>query len=697
MTSFYQEILREGAAAQAPQAPQQGGGFYGEMTAPPPRAPRYTELRNPSPTNPVAQSMARPIREGGAGVGTVAAMSLSTDQEQRRRIAASRLFPNLPPTEAQARVFYGDDGRLAAVGEDGQPRYIEPQALGRGGVANVPGWVASGAGGVPAIAGGVVGGMAGGPASLIVGPMGAAAGAAAGDAARQTAAGALDPGDAFTGEGAAYNWGQTATEAGLAGAGQAAGALVNRALAPNTLRLPERDIGRVARDPAVIARGRTAADDAALQGVDLSAGQATGLPSLLTMEDAALRNPATMDRAATFFERQGAQMQGAGRNMLDQISPVDDITQASQGFREAAEVVPNTIRQEANRAARPAYQAAEAQGQTVTPGLLALVDNPAIQEAQRRAQETARLLSGGNLTPADDFRLWDLTRRELRDLAGNARRAGDNTRAMAYDDVLGRLSTELDQAFPTYAQARATAAPGQRLAATLEDTAAGQAGGAGVDERARNILAPVFERSNPTYVRQTRAAFDQAGRLDEWNAGIRGYLQDAIARASTSQTGLNPAMLRRQVWANVEDGVRANMEAAMTPAQFAGFNRFMQTVEQVARTFPQNSLTVQRIGGQEAMRAAGEDSFNRLLRGIGTTLSPNVANVVRDGLGGIADWRNARNVAGVIDNLFSPQGLQYLEQMARLSPASRGAIVATGQFLARGAGASEPDRNAPQE
>jgi hypothetical protein len=241
------------------------------------------------------------------------------------------------------------------------------------------------------------------------------------------------------------------------------------------------------------------------------------------------------------------------------------------------------------------------------------------------------------------------------------------------------------------------AAPGQRLAATLQDTATGAAGNAGVDDRARQILAPVFERSNPTYVRQARDAFMQAGREAEWNAGVRGYLQDAIARASTSQQGLNPAMLRRQIWTNLEDGVRANMAAAMTPDQFAGFNRFMQTVEAVARTFPQNSLTAQRLAGQEALRAAGEDTANRLLRGVGSTLSPNVANIVRDGLNRVADFRNARNVSAVIDNLFSPEGLQYLEQMARLNPASRQAIVVTGQFLARGGSAATAGQPEPPE
>ena len=690
--SYWAEAIR----TAEPEAPPQGGSYWGEATAGPPAQPHYTELRNPSPTNPVARSMGRRIEEGGAGVGTVAAASLSTDREQQRRIIAGRLFPNLPPTEAQARVFYGDDGRLAAVGQDGVPRYVEPRSLTQGGVANVPGWVASGAGSVPAIVGGVAGGAAGGPTSLVVGPLAAAAGAAAGDAVRQNAANALDPGDAWTGEGAPYNWGQTGREAALSGAGQFVGAVANRAMAPNAMRLPERDIGRVARDPGVTQAGRAAATNAQQQGVELSAGQATGLPSLLTMEDAALRNPATMDRATQFYTQQGAQMQDAGRNMLAAVSPVDDITQASQGFREAAGEVPTTIRRAANAAARPQYAAAEAAGQT-TNGPLHLLQNPAVEEAMQRARETYRIFHGRDAPMVPDFNLWDLTRRELGDLGREATQTGRRTIAAGYNDTLETLGRELDTAFPTYAQARATAAPGQRLAATLEETAAGGAGASGVDERARAILAPVFERSNPQYVRQTREAFFQAGRGEEWNAGIRAYLQDAIGRASTSQAGLNPAMLRRQIWANMEDGVRANMQAAMTPEQFAGFNRFMQTVEKVAQTFPVNSLTVQRQGGQAALAEAGEDAGNRLLRGVGNTLSPNVANVVRDGLNRVADWRNARNVAGVIDNLFSPQGLQYLEQMARLNPSSRRAIVATGQFLARGAGPAAAGTSEPQE
>jgi hypothetical protein len=662
-----------------------------EMPGIPAGAP-VRSARTADRASPVVQAMGQPIAEGGAGLATTAAASLSTDREQQRRIIAARLFPRMPIEQALARVSYGDDGRLYAVGDDGAPRYVEPRSvLAAGGQTpgNIARATAGLAGSVPAAVGGVLGGMAAAPTSFIAGPVAAAAGAAAGDAVRQNVAGYLDPGDPFNGgETAPYNWGQTALEAGLSGAGQFAGAAVNRMMAPNRLRVPSRDVGQVARDPAILRGAQQAQDVADAQGVRLSAGQSSGLPSLLTMEDAAMTNPATMDRARQFYVQQGQQMRGAADNMLSGISPIDDVTQASQAFREAAGEVPNNLRRAANRAARPAYQSAEQAGQVVTPDLAALMDNPVVEAAMTRARETYRIARQGAAPEVPDFSLWDLTRRELSDMSRTARAAGDRTRAGAMDDVLQRLTERLDDTFPSYAQARATAAPGQRLAATLEDTATGTAGAAGIDDRARSILAPIFERSNPQYVAQARQAFAQAGRMDEWNQGIRAYLQDAIQRASMSQQGLNPAMLRRQIWANVEDGVRANMSAAMTPAQFRGFENFMQTVEQVARTFPTNSLTAQRLGGQEALRAAGEDATNRALRAAGNVASPEVLSLARRGLNSIADFRNARNVSAVVDNLFSPDGLRFLEDMASLRPNTQRAILAVGQQIGRIGGAT---------
>jgi hypothetical protein len=77
--------------------------------------------------DPVGQSTGKPIQEDRApGIGVQAAGSMATDPEQKRRIIAQQLFPDLGPQAAQARVFYGPNGRMAAVGMDGQPYYVDP-------------------------------------------------------------------------------------------------------------------------------------------------------------------------------------------------------------------------------------------------------------------------------------------------------------------------------------------------------------------------------------------------------------------------------------------------------------------------------------------------------------------------------------------------------------------------------------------
>jgi hypothetical protein len=153
--------------------------------------------------DPVGQSTGKPIAENQIpGVGVQAAIGLGTDAEQKRRIAAAQLFSDKSPAEALSRVFYGSDGRLAAVGENGQPFYVDPAPVNAPGIfdpgpqslaQSVPtdnplARVASGVGEVPAMAGSIVGGAVSGGNPLAVG-----AGASVGDLVRQEVARYLDP------------------------------------------------------------------------------------------------------------------------------------------------------------------------------------------------------------------------------------------------------------------------------------------------------------------------------------------------------------------------------------------------------------------------------------------------------------------------------------------------------------------------
>lgn len=140
-----------------------------------------------------------PIREDMIpGPSTQAIISLGGDQEQKRRIAAAQLFPGLKPLEAQSRLFYGPNGRLAAIGDDGQAYYVDPlrsdaTVLGVPVPSHPFAYAASGAGpAIPAAAGTATSALAG--SSVVGAPLAGAAGAAAGDVFRQQLAAKFDPG-----------------------------------------------------------------------------------------------------------------------------------------------------------------------------------------------------------------------------------------------------------------------------------------------------------------------------------------------------------------------------------------------------------------------------------------------------------------------------------------------------------------------
>lgn len=655
-----------------------------------PSATRFipTQEMGPIPDNDVVgQSTGKPVRgDAVPGAMTQAAASFSTDPTQRIRIYASRIFPDIPLDQATKRFFY-ENGRLAAVSKEGQPFYVEPDTFGRGDVpiyrqnwaAITPGYLAQAAGPALPVAGGIAGGAVAAPTSVTGGPALAAGGAAIGDATRQFIANYLDP----TG-GLPYDYLQTAREAALAGAGQVGSGLVARGLAPNALAVPQSEI-RLARTGNALGVARDAYERAGAQGVDLTPGQASGLPSLLAYEDVAARNPLMTDRARQFYQMQQQQLSNAGQSMLGEIAPAMDATDAALKFQQGAQPAITGLRQRANAAARPAYDAAQNVGNVMTPDLAQLSEIPAVQNAMTKARAEYANMYRQPAPDVPDFRLWDLTKRALDDAHGKAAKEGDRTGAMAIDSLRGDLSARLDEAFPTYAQARAIAAPGQRAAARLEDTAAGKIADMSGGETARPILAPMFEKSNPETIKATRDAFLEAGQGDAWYSGVRSYIQSAIDKASQSQDGLNAAMLRRNVWAN--NDVRKAMEAAMTPEQYQGFTRFMTTIEDVARTMPMNSLTQPRQMAEAALKdAAGNTMANKLVRGAGMLTSPNTllrgGSVITDK---IDNWITGRNIQTVVGNLFSPNGMQMLEDMARVSPGSNQARAAAIQILTRAA------------
>ncbi len=111
----------------------------------------------------------------------------------------------------------------------------------------------------------------------------------------------------------------------------------------------------------------------------------------------------------------------------------------------------------------------------------------------------------------------------------------------------------------------------------------------------------------------------------------------------------------------------------------------MQTVENVAQTYPMNSLTEMRRGAGAALQDAGADQANvKAWRMAGDVLSPfRLADLPGKIVDTGARRAQAGNVGRIMDNLFSPEGQTYLREMAAVSPGSQRAVAATSQLMAR--------------
>lgn len=661
--------------------------------SPVPKRPgeQYMEAAPDTPMTRWMQTGSPPSTTRPASVVTQAAAGMAQDPEQRMRIVASRLFPNLPLTEAMARITTDDRGRLIAVDDQARAFYVDPPALFSPqppylrieGMApgNLARNVAGAAGSSLPVIGAAAGGLAGAPGSMVTAPIGAAIGGGVGDAIRQTAARALDPKPDKT----PYDIGQTAEEMALSGAGQAAGGLLARALAPNPLRLPQSDI-RLARTEGRLPAAAAAYANAGQQGVNLTPGQASGLPTLLGYEDAIRISPGYSDRALDFYRRQGGQVQEAGRRFLGALSPVDDSVDAALAMQQAASTVAPNIRAAANETAARQYAAAHAAGNVMTPELAQLIETPSGRQALARAREI--YLDRYGIPPeTPDFQLWNETKKVLDDMYNSAMTSASSSagraKAAGIDTVRRRLVENLDAAYPTFAEARQIVAPGQSMAARLEAGVTGKIGRGDGDETAPSVLKNVFERQNARAISEMRDAFVASGKEDEWNAGLRGYLQTAINQASQRAEGLNASMLLRNVWGKTE--IKDAMQAAMSGPQFKGFENFMSMLENVSRTYPTNSLTAARMAAREGLdNAASNTTANRIVRLVGALGSPQTyllgARTLTDP---IDKAITERNLSSIVDRLFSGDGMRMLEQMSRLPPTGTKSAEVGLQFLSR--------------
>lgn len=563
-------------------------------------------------------------------------------------------------------------------------------------------------------------GAAGAVAGTITAPTGAAsipaaAGAAgAADVARQSVSNYLLDKDIVKN----IDWGNAAGQALLAGGAQGVGLMAAKGLQNNPLGVSPSDRVKAA-DPKLIAESQRIAAEAKSRGVDLSAGQATGLTSLQQQERQALRWPETADTIADFRNAQrNTQIPAAVRSEIANISPAGP-EDAIGKFREGATATVKHVENLRASKAKPLYdEAFKANPSVASNEIDRILETPAGKQALRNAAETMQNLRTrmglpdkelaehvkelvdrgemvkpkGGVAAGLKLRSLDLVKQELDDMAGTAAQRGEKLNASAYRQLARDLRGELDRLDATaiagpnstkaagglYAQARKIYSTESDLVDAVKD------GGVGAIERLKGMDTSTIVRRafssgmNPADIRKMRMNFEAAGRGADFDAGIAAFLSDKLDDAMRVNADGQRGNVAGKFFANVwgDERQKRVVQAALTPKQMQGFESLMEVLHAASRSLPEGSPTATDLG---RMGTGGLSTTGKI---VGKVFSPGKWPGLGDEVAeGVAALREPAKREALAKALLSGQFDRELSRMRMVSPGSKQAAALTAQIL----------------
>jgi hypothetical protein len=669
MAGFADELLA--APGPGPAPARQPGGFAAELLG------DGSSLTAGDPSHPVTAAQGRgpifpaedPSRQ--AGVLTQAAASLPADLGARVRFFAQKRFPGDP--RGMERFFVEGD-RIGYIGDDGKPYWEEPTAsLSPPGMAK---WVASGAG--PALP--VVGAAGGGMIPFLGGVPGAAAGGAGGDLVRQGLAAAV-VGD--TG----FDPAQTATEAAQGALGQ----VIGRLMVGLGNRRVVRDIERISstQDQALL---ENLIHDARAAGIDLTPAEVTNLRSLRAQQRLLQDMPQSADTMGDFFTRRNTeQVPAAVDRTLGRISGeastevgARNLQRGAQSAIESRKIARadmaqygDALESQATVAVEPIIESVRTRMRSAKGEIRSVLDK-ALGYLFREVEETGAD-GATKISNLPDTTVAGLHEAKLAIDALIEGRGENAVSGVAKRELVGlqkRIVGALERAEPKYAEALARFREGSPAIDELTEGAVGRV--ADASEAALPRVPKVLFEAGPDAVRANRIAFERSGALEDWNAGLRSYLQDSFQRAQKEfvSGNANPgARFRAAVYGTPQQ--RASLRAAMSDEQWLGFNSLMNVLEATGRVPSGGSMT---FFNQEAKQEMSRQAGGGIVRRAANIASPqNLGNKVADWWQEIVTGKHAEKLAGIVT---SPEGMVKLKELRKLSPTSERARLITGQLMA---------------
>lgn len=681
MTDWYSEVTKGASPAPAAAA---NTDWYREVTAGSGATLSAGPSRMPAPLGDTLDK--------SAGFWTTARASLAPDvKDQIKRFAAGMGIPE--------NRFGVIDGNIVYTDEEGSPHRVTPSVMGARGVGDA--FMRLGRNAAAQIGPSIPQAAAGG-VGVLMGPTGAsipAAGAAAAvtDVARQ----AVDkfiagerPGD--------IDYLNAAGQGVLGATGQGAAVGVTRALSRNPLGVNAFD-RTAALDPARRAEIERIETEARTRGIDLSAGQATNLRSLLARERQLGRYDETADQMYDFANRQrGQQVPDAFRAEITQISPSQGGQEAISRFRSGAESAADHVLQQRNARARIVYGRAldrttpEGYAERFwTPEVEPLMERPSVQQginyARLIAKEESRditvpVYENGKMVGRDvvpDWRSWDYIKRGIdRVIEENTNEFGKvNAYGRAASNTRRELLAILDKANPDYPLARGAYGQSSDVVdAVLEGGVGAINKMEGMDRTA--LVNRFFSRQNilPEEVEKARTRFVMAGKVDDWNAGLAAWLSDRLDDALkvnvSGSPGNVPGKLYSSIWGD-ERQQRIVKAALGDPARVQGMERLMEVLQAASRSLPEGSPTATDQVAATAGKTVGSG-----LKMIGKLTSPSTYfNLGDEVVSAIDALRTPQARIKLADALLSGDYSAELSKLRMFRPGSEKALEVASQIL----------------
>lgn len=624
-----------------------------------------------------------------ASVSVQAAASLPTDKATRAKYFAEQR--GIPVSQ-----YFYKDGRLGYVDKDKKAYFEEPEARLPTSVSalkeNMKA-MASGAGPLIPPAFAIPASVAAMSASALSGPPGwltavptASVAGGTGDVVRQFLA------NRITGEEKPFSERavQTGTEMLREGVGQLFGNAVVKGLnrfAPNALKTPTFNIPETTALREAAARFK----------IPLTAAEETGNRTLIRRQKILANTTQGEEPFTKFYEGRNEAVGSAVDGLINKLTRVKSPRLGSQSGVEGAQAAVGKAQSDLSAAARPAYEEAE---RGAVP-LDQLTGGPAggrIKIALDTVQRKRAYKDTVGSMPQDTIPVVDAAKKWIDDQVAAASASGRTNEARLWRDAADELRTIADANVPKYGEARAIFEAG---APARDDVTRGVTGDIAKLEgpdvlRARNIVFNPSS-SSPEDIRMARAAFERAGKLQNWDdlagAYLRGVFNSVPDSSVGSITNLGGAYRKAILGSRTK---REMMEAAFehNPQFWNEFQELMTVLDATGRAMKGESITAFAQAGQKELADEAKGLLPGVLESVEVWRTP----------GRVAQyWSNLR--AGKYaqrqaELLTTPEGRDVLKELHRLGPTSAGAVITLSHFLTGGgfgaaAQALRPNRTGP--